>query len=310
MAIVSSEFASGLFTTYSVVWESSFFAAESLANYPRYCDTFESVTAQNSYNFLDVPPAMRPWVGPRALQDIPAYTYTLVNNLYEGTLEVRRTALEDDQYGAIRQRVVQLGMEASRWIAYNASLALINGTTRLCYDGSDFFATGHSQGLSGSQSNLLTGTGVDTLAHLRADFIAARTAMRRMKDGAARPMNLEPDLIICPPEDQDLFDQLINSTLIGIAIGNAAAAPTNVLKSACDIMVDSNLTNTADWYMVSTSKAMKPMFYQHRAGPDFDALDNPSQTETVFMRDRLLYGVRARFAFGYAMWPLMIKTTN
>jgi len=43
---------------------------------------------------------------------------------------------------------------------------------------------------------------------------------------------------------------------------------------------------------------------QERTAVEFSALDDPSESSEAFMRDRLFYGVRARYNAGYGLWQL------
>jgi len=304
MALVTSDFLAALFTNYHVIWEQAFLAANNQVDYKRYCMVVDSSTDTESYSWLGTVPQMVQWIDERQIQNFYAYNYSLQNLPYEVTVEVRRSTLEDDKYNTIRPRIAQLGQEAARFPAKQAALAL-SSLTATGYDGLTFYNTAHVIGSDAAQSNKLTGTGT-TLAQVRADFITGRTAMRRFNDDQGRPMNIAPDLVVIPPDLQDVFDQLINSTLIASPV---TAAPSNVLSGAVDIIVDANLSDTNDWYLLDTHDIVKPLIYQMRVAPEFTALDAPD-SPGVFFRDRIYYGVRARFAFGYGDWVTAVRVVN
>lgn len=305
MAVVTSDFLSGLFTTFHAVWEQAFLAATSVVQYQRYITEVTSDTDTESYNWLGTVPQMREWTDVRQLNGLPAYNFSIQNKKYEDTIEVNRTTLADDKYNSIMPRIQQLGQEAARYPAVLAAQLLTSGATSLAYDGSNFFDTTHSEGTSGTQSNKLTGTGV-TLAAVRADLVNARTTMRRYKDNAGRPMNIAPDLVIIPPDLQDVFEQLINTNIIALSSGTQQS---NVLIGAVDILVDANLTDVNDWFLLSTNNIMKPLIMQIREQATFSARDNPTDS-VVFNTDKYAYGVRARWGFGGAFWSMAIQTTN
>lgn len=305
MAVVTSDFLAGLFTSFNVIYESAFFAAQNQIAFERFCMVVHSDTDTESYNWLGTVPQMQQWIDERQIQNFNSFNYPLQNLKYEVTIEVNRQTLEDDKYATIRPRIAQLGQEAARFPAKQAALTMANGNAKTGYDGANFFSTTHNEGVTGNQSNLVTGSGT-TLANVRADFVTARTAMRRYKDDQGRPMNLKPDLIYAPPDLEDVFNQLINSELIA---SPTTAAPTNVLKGAADVWVDSNLSDVNDWYLLDTQEVVKPLIYQIRTAPEFTALDAPD-SQNAFFRDRYFYGVRARFAFGYGLWPTAVRVTN
>lgn len=311
MAVVTSDFLQALFTNYRVIWEQAFLAAETAIDYERFCTVTQSQTATESYDWLGTVPQMQKWIDERQLSGLNAYNYSLTNEHYEVTIEVDRNTIEDDKYHLIQPRIVQLGQEAARFPAKVASQTLAQGASMPCYDGSNFFATTHVVAGQSAQSNLITSTGT-ALANVRADFVTSRTAMRRFKDEAGRPMNLKPDLILIPPDLEDVFDQMLHTDQIALTTGTQM---TNVLKGAADVMVDANLTDlnpsghSDDWYLLCTNEPVKPLIAQWRKQPEFVALDAPD-SEAVFMRRRYAYGVDSRFAIGYGLWFMACQVAS
>lgn len=304
MAVVTSDFLAGIFTNFRVVWEDSFLAASSAATIDRFATTVPSNTDTESYSWLGTVPKMQEWLDERQVSGLAAYNYSIKNKPFEATIEVDRDTFEDDRYNQIRPRVQQLGEEAARYPLELAMATLVAGGATAGYDSVNFFSASHTEESSGAQVNTAAGTGV-TLAAIRADLIAARTRMRKLVDGRARVMNLAPDLVIIPPELQDVFEQLINTNLIA----NNSVAMSNNLLNAVDIQVNSFLTDANDWFLMSTRSPIKPLIYQLRKAPEFVAIDDP-KAETVFRRKKFLYGVDARFNFGYGLWQMAQRITN
>ena len=57
------------------------------------------------------------------------------------------------------------------------------------------------------------------------------------------------------------------------------------------------------WYLLDTSRALKPLIFQDRKKPNFVSLTNEDD-ENVFMRDEYVYGVDARNNVGFGFWQL------
>ena len=57
------------------------------------------------------------------------------------------------------------------------------------------------------------------------------------------------------------------------------------------------------WYLLDTSKPIKPFIVQERRAADFTALDKPDD-QNVFLRNQYLYGTSWRGNAGYALWQL------
>ncbi len=59
----------------------------------------------------------------------------------------------------------------------------------------------------------------------------------------------------------------------------------------------------AAWFLLDTSRAVRPFIYQERIAAKLTALDADND-RSVFMKDKFTYGVRARSAVGYGLWQL------
>jgi phage major head subunit gpT-like protein len=57
------------------------------------------------------------------------------------------------------------------------------------------------------------------------------------------------------------------------------------------------------WYMLDTSKAVKPLIFQSRRDVQFVSKDRPDD-ESVFMRKKYIYGVDRRDNAGFGLWQL------
>ncbi|BBF92365.1 Mu-like prophage major head subunit gpT family protein [Blastochloris tepida] len=57
------------------------------------------------------------------------------------------------------------------------------------------------------------------------------------------------------------------------------------------------------WFLLDTSRALKPLIFQERKKPEFVTKDSP-QDENVFKRNEFVYGVYARHAVGFGFWQM------
>lgn len=310
MPFVSSDLAAALTTNFRTLWADQFLAAQNkpfLQGIRSLAMEVPSTTLIENYSWMGTVPTMREWVDERVLASLPASTYSITNRHYEATLEVDKDAIQDDRLGIYRPRIAQLAQEAARYPVQLISDVLIAGNTAtgLAYDGQQFFDTDHvtpGAAYTTAQSNKLTGTGT-TLAQITADFEAARAAMMAFKDDQGRLMGIMPTHVVIPPGLLGVFRQFLNAGLIN-------NGQTNIWTGVVDIIEDPYLTDANDWYLVALDQPVKPLILQTRQAPEFAALDDPNTSETTFMRNRLLYGVDARWGSGYGLWQLAILTTN
>lgn len=183
----------------------------------------------NTYGFLGQFPKMREWVGRRQIKKMQAQGTSIENKLYETTVSVPRTDIEDDQVGLFRPMVTQAGQSAAE-LADDLVFGLIKtGKSTLCYDGQNFFDDDHP--------------------------------LYENVDGTGS-----------------------QSTQSNITTGTDATAKT--------------------FYLLDTTNTIKPFIWQERTAPEIETKFDPSKSDTVFMEDEYLWGVRARGAAGFGFWQL------
>lgn len=61
------------------------------------------------------------------------------------------------------------------------------------------------------------------------------------------------------------------------------------------------------WYLLDTRTEFRPFIFQERTRPELEIKEDPSQSDTVFMKDQSLYGIRYRCNAGYGFWPMAYK---
>lgn len=66
---------------------------------------------------------------------------------------------------------------------------------------------------------------------------------------------------------------------------------------------DNNSGSGTPWYLLDTSRSLKPFILQNRKAPNFVSLDRETD-ENVFMRGEYLYGVDCRRNAGYGFWQM------
>lgn len=310
MPVVTSDLLAALYTNFRTMWEAQFLAATNADQFrSKLAMQVDSNALIETYAWFGTVPQMREWIGERQLSSLVPTTYSITNKDWEATIEVDRNAIEDDRLGQVRPRIMQLAQEAVRSQEQLAVDTLRLGLTGLAYDGQFFFDTDHvtpGAVYQTNQTNKLTGTGV-TLAALLVDLAAAVAAMRNFKDDQGRPMNIRPTTIVAPPALEGVFRQLISSTLVPTP---AVAGAANPWANMFELVINGYLTDANDWYLLALDQPVKPIVFQMRRAPQFNALDNPNNNEAAFMRKRYMYGVDGRWNAGYGMWQLAVITTN
>lgn len=62
--------------------------------------------------------------------------------------------------------------------------------------------------------------------------------------------------------------------------------------------------NGAPWFLLDTSRALKPFIFQKRRPFDFVTKDNPKTSDHVFNRNEYVYGTEGRCNVGFGFWQM------
>jgi phage major head subunit gpT-like protein len=188
-----------------------------------------SAAASNTYGWLGQFPALREWAGQRVLQDMAAHGYSITNKLFEGTVGIPRTSVEDDSVGVYRPLFEEMGRAAGVHPDELVFALLAAGASTLCYDGKNFFDTDHP---------------------------------------------VYPN---------------VDGTGVAISVSNY------------DVPAESP---GATWYLLDTSRAIKPLIFQERTKPELESKTDPANSDHVFENDEYLHGVRYRCNAGFGFWQM------
>ncbi|GHU32363.1 hypothetical protein FACS189497_13900 [Betaproteobacteria bacterium] len=87
-------------------------------------------------------------------------------------------------------------------------------------------------------------------------------------------------------------------------------APTPASKNATASNISlANANDTPSWYLLDTTKAVKPFILQTRKDYTFVSL-NKDEDEPVFMRGEYVYGVEGRLNAGFGLWQLAYASSQ
>ncbi len=227
MAIITPALITSLRAGFSKAFQDALQATES--DWQKIATRVPSSSASNTYGWLNQFPTLREWVGDRVLKDMAAQAYQVSNKLYEGTVSVKRTDIEDDTVGVYTPLFAEMGRAAATHPDQLVFDLLKAGHTTTCYDGQNFFDTDHT-------------------VYPNVDGTGTATQVSNVQSGAG-----------------------------------------------------------AAWYLLDTSRALKPLIFQERTKPELEAM-TATNDEGVFVSDSYRYGIRYRCNAGLGFWQMAYKS--
>lgn len=142
--IVNSESLNSLFTGFNAAFKKGVQASPS--HYKEVAMVVPSKSSSNIYAWLGQFPKLREWVGDRVIKNLAAHGYVLENKLFESTVKIKRTDIEDDQYGVYSPIMEEMGRASGDHPDELIFALLADGFNTACYDGKNFFDTNHPVG--------------------------------------------------------------------------------------------------------------------------------------------------------------------
>ncbi len=298
--LVNKSVLGDVFTNLKVTFNKAFDSAPS--KWEKIAMLVPSSGSQNDYSWLSNFPRMRKWVGEKVVKALEAFKYTVTNDDWEATVSVRRNDIEDDNLGIYAPQAQSAGYSAKTLPDEIVFALPATGFTSPCYDGQYFFDTDHPvNGESVSNKGTMP-LNIATLAVAKASYGAARTTLRKMKDEDGRPLGINPNILLVPAALEDDANLLMT-------VDKLEDGKPNPYKGTAEVVVGDYLTSDTAWFLLDTSRPVKPFVYQERKKPVFVQQTDMS-ADDVFSRAIFKFGAEARAAGGYAFWQMAWGSTG
>jgi len=303
--LVNKQNVAAIFISLRTTFNKAFAGAET--TWQLYAMLVPSSTSQEDYSWLSTFPKMKKWLGEKTVKALAAFKYTLVNDDFEATVEVDRNNIEDDQIGIYGPMAQEAGSSSRTWPDELVGEVANGSFTNKCYDGQYFCDTDHPVGDGDGETVSVSNKGtailsIESLAAAQAGYGAARTAMRKFKDDEGRPLGVKPTTLMVPPALEDTANLLMTTDRL-------EDGKPNPYKNTAKVVVNDQLTSDTAWFLLDTSRAIKPYIFQQRKKPVFVQQTDP-EADDVFMRKKFKFGAEARGKAGYGLWQLCYGSTG
>jgi phage major head subunit gpT-like protein len=269
----------------------------------RVATVINTTLPNQTYAWLSAAPPMREFIDERQLPGLAQNALQIQDRTFEATIAVDRRAIEDDQMDLIRLRVRDLANRVAMHRHQLVVETLLAGGGITGPDGVSHFSGVHP-GRGGTMSNTVS----DLLT--AASLAEAVATMMEVADDGGLPLGIMPDTLLVGPQNYWNAIELVESPVVVYRGNDADTAPStpyqNAAQGRLNVVVSPFIrgSQSAAWFLLDTKRPMRAVILQQRSDVpvEFVAMDSGNASETAFMRDRYLYGVRGRYNVGIGLW--------
>ena len=142
-------------------------------DWTKVADFVNSSQQTETYPWLGGMPDPVLFEGERKARKFAEYSWAIANAEYEQTIAIKRSTLDDDQYGQLNNMAQRLGAKFGKWTNKKISSLLPLTATTVGYDGQYIVDVDHQEGKSSTQSNKgTTALSASTYAIARSSMVS------------------------------------------------------------------------------------------------------------------------------------------
>ena len=276
-----------------------------------------STGAQTVHGWLTQVPWMREWIGDRQAKNIASQKLTIVNRLFEDTVEIPRVDIEDDLHLNYLNNV--------RWMA-NAALAfkeqlmveaMLRGASDLWADGIAIYS---AAGRKLDGTNAIANYTTDNLDAAGTKLNTAYAAMRSYLGNQGKPLNVIPKYLVHGPLLRARAVTLIESQYAALLaadgtsyVGGQITNPNYGLVKRVESpflingFIDSKGTTYNAgyyWFLLGEVAGIRGLCWQIRKDPEAQMSRAQLDSDFVFATDKFQFGSRMR-GEGFITFPFL-----
>ena len=310
--IISTATLDALRTTVSLVYRQAYDATQPW--YTELATEISSSGKSNTYGWIARQTRLRKWLGARVVQNLSEHAYVLENSPFEGTIEIDKHDVEDDNLGIYTAiDIPELALAAKKHPDQLIAALLMSNPK--CFDGKNFFASDHPT-FAKPGTGAPAAYGNDYTLDLTPDnFNTIWSAQSALVGEDGQPLGALPNRLVCAPQNRKNAEEItkagsIVKTIMNVAKNQnvAAAAVDNVLKGWAEPLILPELAlmpNT--WFLACTTRAIKPFVRQLRTPYSFAARFDPTDPK-VFDEHMFTFGCEGRGTVGVTLPFLMARS--
>jgi len=263
---------------------------------------FASNQESETYRWLGMVPQVRQWVGGRQIRPLRSQGITIVNKTWEATIRVDADEQRRDKTGQIMVRINELARRVATHPNKLITTLIASGESAACYDGHYFFDSAHSEGDSGTQSNVISASAATPTApteqEMHEAIVRGIAQIMSFRDDQGEPMNeaARQFLVMVPMS-------FLAPTLVALS-GRVVNATTNPLATGEPFQVtwvaNPRLPWTTKFVLFRIDGTTRPFIFQEELPVQIQVLAEGSELEVNDNQHQ--YGVKAIHEVGYGFW--------
>lgn len=314
-----------LTTAVQVTYSQAYNVTESWQS--KFCTPVPCNTSQYMNAWIGMLDKLREWVGPRVVRTPAPQTYVVPIKNFELTEGIDKWAILDDQFGVYMPLFQMMGYQMKKWPDYQVrdllfALGAYTGAAQIGTDGVTHWNTAHPidyyDAAKGTYPNdYRGGVAVDGItvggAFSANAFNTVWSDMNARLSESLEKVGVRPNVTAGPAQLRASMASVLNGQMfalpnlgamgtgpVGTANGPFVGAMSNPLQGWTSVEIIEDFDDNSTWFMLDTSKPVKPFGWVLRQAPVMIPRINP-EDPVVFDTARFLYGVEAR---GVPVWGI------
>ncbi len=263
---------------------------------------FSSTQESETYRWLGMVPQVREWKGGRQVRPLRAAGVTIVNKVWETTVRVDADELRRDRTGQIMIRVNEMARRVALHPNKLLSDLINNGNLNVGYDGVPFFSSGHTEGVSGTQSNTILhdvlNPAIPTAQEMYDAIVKGIAQILGFRDDQGEPIadGARSFLVMVPTG-------YLPQTLVALSSKTIAASDNPLANRetfAVEWVSNPRITLSDRVFVFRTDGEARPFIFQEELPVQMQVLAEGSELEVN--ENQHQYGVKAVHEAGYGFW--------
>lgn len=263
--------------------------------------TYSDADETENYGALGAVAQLRPWTGSREFTTRRVDGLSVKSEEYDVAFAVPMMDIQRDKLGRYASWPQAAGQRAATYMIPLIRSILTNGTSATlakCWDGKSLFNASHGKGKGTGQSNIISGSGADTLDKVQTDIEKCVSAGTAFKDDQG--LYIEPivyNTVIYPATNYALGKTL--RTIAGDRQGDGKPDQSGLIKS---IIPCPDITGNT-WYFAAGGGPERPFGWQEELAPT-------PETASDFDTREVKFAVHASGAAFPADWTTILQVDN